>query len=184
MKGLGKRIKDLRVSRRLTLVDVAKQTGIDQATLSRMENEKMVGTLESHMLIANALGIRLSDLYDNVVNKLTEAKEKAVKEKLETFSHSTGAVAELLTSGILQKKMMPILLKLKPRGSTATEEYQAGAERFIYVLKGSMEISLGKQKNALSQGESLYFDASKSHSIKNTAKTESACISVLTPTAL
>ena len=182
--GLGKRIKDLRRSRRMTLVDMAKSTGIDQATLSRMENEKMTGTLGSHMKIAEALSIRLSDLYDSVVNRMNEAKEKAVREKFETFSHSSGAVAELLTSGIIQKKMMPVLLKLKANGSTATEEYPAGAERFIYVLKGSVELILNKQKSTLSQSESLYFDGSKPHTIKNTAKTESRCISVLTPTSL
>ena len=36
MKGLGDRIRELRKTRRLTLVQVADKTGIDQATLSRI----------------------------------------------------------------------------------------------------------------------------------------------------
>jgi len=109
MKGLGERVKFLRKSRKLTLVEVAKKTGIDQATLSRIENGVMVGTLHSHMKIAEILGVSLPDLYKEASDKLNQAKEKAARQKFESFSHSSGAVSELLTSGVLQKKMMPVL---------------------------------------------------------------------------
>ncbi len=184
MKGLGDRIHHLRKSRKLTLVELAKSTGIDQASLSRMENGKMTGTLDSHMLIADALGIRLSDLYDEVVDKLHAAKEKAARQKLETFSHSSGAVAELLISGSLQKKMMPVLLKIKPKGHTETEEYSTVSERFIYVLKGSIELVFGKEKRSLNTAECLYFHASTPHHLRNTAKSETWVLSLLTPASL
>ena len=184
MKGLGDRVHTLRKSRKLTLVDLAKSTGIDQATLSRIENGKMTGTLDSHMKIAEVLGVRLSDLYDEVVNRLQEAKEKAAKQKIETFSHSSGAVAELLTTGALQKKMMPVLLKIKVGGHTESEEYSAMSERFVYIPKGSVELVLGKDKIKLDTGQSLYFNAALPHHFRNTAKTESWCVSVLTPASL
>src|SRR5688572_12325483 len=116
MKGLGERIKLLRKGRGLTLVEIAKKTGIDQATLSRIENGRMTGTLDSHTRIAGALGLGLPDLYQDVLNKAAEAKDDKVRKKVETFSHSSGAVAELLTSAILQKKMMPVLMRIKPAG--------------------------------------------------------------------
>lgn len=184
MKGLGDRVHNLRKSRQLTLVELAKSTGIDQATLSRIENGKMTGTLDSHMKIADALGVRLSDLYDEVLEKLHEAKEKAIRKKIETFSHSTGAVAELLTTGILQKKMMPVLLKIKPGGHTETEEYAAPSERFVYIPKGSAELTFGKEKKLLGAGECLYFKASTPHHLKNTAKSETWVLSILTPASL
>jgi len=184
MKGLGNRIRSLRKSRKLTLVKIAKTTGIDQATLSRIENGKMTGTLDSHMRIADALGIRLSDLYEETLSKIHEAKDRLAKQKVETFSHSSGAVAELLTSGILQKKMMPILLKIKPGGHTESEEYPLGAERFLYVLKGSLEILTEKDKRTLGSGGSLYFNASLPHHFKSTSKSECWCLSVMTPASL
>ena len=184
MKGLGQRIRHLRKARKLTLVEIAKKTGIDQATLSRIENGVMIGTLNSHMRIAPALGIPLPDLYENVLEKIHEAKERVAKEKLETFSHSTGAVAELLTTGILQKKMMPVLLKIKPKGHTETEEYSAPTERFVYGLKGAIEVIVGRDKKELNSGESLYFNAGVGHSFRNTGKSECVCLSVLTPSSL
>ena len=184
MKGLGSRIQFLRKQRKITLVEMSKKTDIDMATLSRMENEKMVGTLDSHMRIAQALGLRLPQLYDEVAQKLEDAKDKAIRQKVETFSHSSGAVAELLTHGILQKKMMPTLLRIKPKGATELEEHPALSERFIYCLKGNVEVRIGKEERILNPGDSLYFDASIPHSFKNTAKTESELLSIITPTSL
>ena len=184
MKGLGQRIRSLRKTRKLTLVEVAKQTGIDQATLSRIENGVMIGTLNSHMKIAQVLGLNLPDLYEDVLEKINEAKDKTIQRKLETFSHSSGVVAELLTTGILQKKMMPVLLKLKPKGSTEGEEYQPGAERFVYVLIGSVEINFGKEKKVLKQHESVYFNASAPHSFRSLSKSNCQLLSILTPSSL
>lgn len=184
MKGLGQRIQTLRKERRLTLIEVAKRTGIDQATLSRIENGKMTGTLESHMRIAEALGLHLTELYKGVIDKIEEKKEKEVRRKLETFSHSSGAVAELLTTGVLQKKMMPLILKLKGGGYTETEEFAAGTERFVYSLKGEVEINLTDEKRSLKAGECLYFNAATPHHFRNLLKSESWCLLVITPTSL
>ena len=184
MKGLGERIRNLRKARHLTIVKIAKSTGIDQATLSRIENGKMTGTLDSHRRIAEALGVRLTELYESVMQQIAQAKDRKALQKLETFSHSGGAVAELLTVGVLQKKMMPVLLKLKGRGRTETEELPAFTERFIYILKGSVEVSLGKATQALEQGGSLYFNASVPHHFRNKLKSEAQILSVVTPVSL
>ncbi len=184
MKGLGERIKTLRKQRKITLVEVAHKTGIDQATLSRIENGRMTGTLASHTKIAEVLGGRLPELYEDVIEKINEDRENAARRKLETFSHSGGAVAELLTSGVLQKKMMPILLKIKGKGRTETEEYPAGSERFIYCIKGAAEITIGREKKGLKSFEGLYFNAALPHFFKNSAKGECWCLSVMTPTSL
>ena len=184
MKGLGNRIRDLRKTRRLTLVKVAKTTGIDQATLSRIENGKMTGTLDSHRRIAEALGVRLTELYDSVMQQLTESKDKKVLQRLGSFSHSGGTVAELLATGVLQKKMMPVLLKIRGKGHTEAEEYPAFTERFVYIVKGSAELHIGKEAWSLAQGQSLYFNASNPHSFRNRVKTETQILSVITPVSV
>lgn len=184
MKGLGGQIKQFRKERGLTLGEVSKKTGIDQATLSRIEHGKMTGTLDSHMRIAEALGLRLPELYEEVLTRTEQAKEKVACQKIETFSHSSGAVAELLTSGILKKKMTPVLLKIKPRGRTEMEEYPVSTERFLYILKGSVEIRIGNKRRPLKTGECLYLNAAAPHYFTNPSKSEAWCLSVMTPASL
>ena len=179
LKGLGKRIQFLRKERKITLVGMAKKSGIDPATLSRMENERMVGTVDSHRRICDVLGIRLPELYETITQKLEEARDKEARQKLEKFSQSSGVVTELLTTGVSQKRMMPTLLRLKAKGYSKTETHPAATERFVYLLKGAVSIKVGNQENLLYPGDSLYFRASTPHSFHNNAKTESELLSIL-----
>ena len=59
---IGKRIRQLRKERNMTLEDLSKKCGVALATLSRMENDKMTGTLDSHNRICKALGASITEL--------------------------------------------------------------------------------------------------------------------------
>ncbi len=184
MEGFGQRVKTLRKRQNLTIVEVMQRSGIDKATLSRIENGKMRGSVTTHLKIAEALGIRLPDLYEDVLAEQHQEAEKITRQKVETFSHSSGAVAELLTTGTLQKKMMPVLLKIRENGRTEIEEYPIGTERFLYIIKGLLYLTLGGQKTILKKGESLYFNGARPHHFENGAKAEALCLSVITPVSL
>lgn len=59
---IGQTIKKLRVDRKIKLIELAEKTGIQIATLSRIEHGKMIGSVVSHAKIAKALDLELSDL--------------------------------------------------------------------------------------------------------------------------
>ena len=71
---IGDRIKELREEKNISLADLSKRSGVEIATLSRIENKKMVGTLESHARIAYSLDVELYQLYQDI--KLTSKKEE------------------------------------------------------------------------------------------------------------
>lgn len=181
MKHLGQNIRSLRESRKLTLKQVSSNTGIDVATLSRIENGKMTGTIQSHMSIAKVLGVRLPDLYEKAI----EGERKPATANLSgIFSHSGGSLSELLTSGVLQKRMMPVRLRLRAKAKTVTEELPLGTDRFTYVLSGKVDLVIKNVSHPLSEGESLYFNASLPHYFSNLTKTPSTCLIVTTPAVL
>ncbi len=184
MEGLGKRMRELRNRQGLTIAQITEKTGIDKATLSRIENGKMRGPVSVHMKIAQALGVRLPDLYEDVLSAHRPQEEKKTREKIETFSHSSGAVAQLLTSGALQKKMMPLLLRIKKNGRTETEEYPVGTERFVYVTQGKLLLIAGSDSHLMKKGDSLYFNGARPHHFENPASQDTVCLSVLTPVSL
>lgn len=61
---LGTTIKRLRKAQKLTLTELARRSGIQMATLSRLENNKMAGTLNCHIELARALGMKLSEFFE------------------------------------------------------------------------------------------------------------------------
>ncbi len=63
---IGNTIKRLRKQKVMTLKDMSKLTGIEVGTLSRIENDKMEGGLNTYMLIAGGLDLKLSELFAEI----------------------------------------------------------------------------------------------------------------------
>jgi len=59
---IGEKLHAIRKAKRISLTELSEKSGVQMATLSRIENKKMVGTLESHMQIAKVLGIDVTEL--------------------------------------------------------------------------------------------------------------------------
>ena len=182
---LGKIIKKLRKQKKMTLVELSRQSGVQIATLSRMENSKMTGTLESHMNIAKALGIDLTDLYREVKTAAAPAPQPVTEtSQVETFSYNEKASYEILTSRMLSKKMMPVVLRIEKDGRTNPEHNPAGSEKFIFVLEGNINVHIEGKAYPLSTNNTLYFDASVKHYFENTGAETAKVIVVTTPVAL
>lgn len=181
---IGKRLKELRKAKGMSLTALAEKSGVQIATLSRIENMKMTGTIESHMNIARALEVDITQLYTDMVQKEDKVDLRTSRSQTDVFVHSDKSSYEILTSKILSKKMMPVLLKVEPGGRTNPEQNLPGTEKFVYVLEGNLEVNIGEEAYTLAKGNTLYFDASVRHHFANTGKTAARALCVGTPAAL
>lgn len=181
---IGKKMKELRKVRKMTLTDLSRQSGVQLATLSRIENMKMTGTLQSHMDIAKSLGVSLADLYGDIEQAAKKVEFSKAKSETDIFVHSEKSSYEILTSHVLSKKMMPRLVKIDPEGKTNTEKNQIGTEKFLFVLEGKVEAKIDQESYILSRYNTLYFDASLPHCLINKGKVQAKLLSVVTPVAL
>jgi transcriptional regulator with XRE-family HTH domain len=174
---LGNKLKEFRQKKNWTLADLAKQSGVALSTLSRIETGKMTGTLESHIRIAKTLGVRLPELY-------AELDSGAAELQVRKFSAAKGAGWTALTQGNLnQKKLLPALVQIGA-GKSRKESGVAGAERFLAVLKGKIELTVGESQAIISSGESIHFQAVRAHSVKNVGSSTAAVISVTAPPSI
>lgn len=182
---IGTKIKQLRKSRKITLVELSRLSGVQVATLSRIENKKMVGTLDSHMQIAKALGIDVTQLYSqSPAQTLEQSQVELPGLQSDQFKHNERSGYEILTKKLLNKKMMPILVRLEHEGETPVEQGVSGSEKFVYVLEGKIEITVGDQIYILEKAHTLYFDASLPHRIRNKGDKAARILSVGTPVML
>jgi transcriptional regulator with XRE-family HTH domain len=181
---IGAVINRFRKDNKMTLAELSEKSGVALATLSRMENGKMTGTLESHMNIAEALGIPLTDLYKDLSSSGKPVEVQTKKTRTDVFVHDKRSSSEMLASNTINKKMMPVLIKIQKGGSTHKEETKPGVERFVYALDGRIEAVLGSERYNLSKGDTLYFNSSIPHHFKNTGPGEARLISVTCPPAL
>lgn len=170
---VGSRVREIRKSKKITLVELSKTTGIAQATLSRIETENMIGTVESHRKIAEALGLSLAELYAPLDRRYEEILHSKKETPRKVVHQGRSCQMELLTQEVTKKKITPLLVTLNGNGKTGTEQNERGVEKFVWVLDGEVEVGIEKENYPLKNGESLYFDASLPHRFAN-PKTKTA----------
>jgi quercetin dioxygenase-like cupin family protein/DNA-binding XRE family transcriptional regulator len=187
VKHVGTRLRTIRKSQKITLVELAKSSGVDIATISRIETGKMSGTLECHIRLATALGVKLTDLYAGIEEARVKqaATPTPPTRRRDVYVHQAGkASMTMLTTDVLRKKLMPVLITIEPGGSTLPEEARVGTEQFLYVLEGEVEARVGGQEHVLRRGAGLYLDASIPHRLHNVGRRAAKCLSITTPPAL
>jgi len=181
---ISKIIKNLRGE--MTQAELAKRAGLNFTTISKLEKGFMTGTIDTHRKIAKGLGISLSELYKGLDEKAPAKYEinTSSKSKTDTFYYDEKATSQILLEKISRHNMVPELLRLEKNGSTHLEEKPQGTEQFIFVLEGYIELKIDSQAQQLKKGESIYFDASRPHIIRNLTKKTARCLRVTSPAAL
>ena len=180
---IGAQIKKIRKLKKMSLTTLSQDSGVQIATLSRIENGKMTGTLQSHFMIAKALGLDISELYqgmqeDDSIPVISEENIEAISAPNEKVSR------EILARQATNKRMLPSLIKIDNKGITNIEKYQPGSERFVWVLEGTLIAHIKDQNIKLTSHTSLYFNAAYPHHFENPNNGTVKFISVLTPVTL
>ncbi len=181
---LGRKIRELRQAKGWTLAQLSGRSGVALSTLSRIETGSMTGTLESHLAISRAFGIRLSELYADLDPggssvELWEARRQKPKVLL---GKEQGVL--VLTKGPLGKKMLPLLIPLKGGKEFSPEPAKVGVEKFLYLLKGRVEVTIGQRKILLGEEDGVYFQASLPHRLKNLSAKPALILGVSAPPTL
>jgi transcriptional regulator with XRE-family HTH domain len=171
----------------MTQAELAKRSGVDKAIISKIESGKMSGTVESHKKLAEAFGLKLSELYAYLENgKPDPAELHLSSSKTDVYQD----FLEILTSIPLNKRMLPTFMTLKPSEEKFLEETVKKAERFLIILEGKVEIAvenktytLKKEVNA-EHGDSIYSSSSQRHRIKNIGSSVAKLLCISSPPVL
>lgn len=178
---IGEIIGRLRKERKITLLELSQKSGVALATLSRIENGKMVGTLKSHMEICKVFGLTLPELYKDFAP--SKKAVEVLKAHTAVSIHNKEASRELLTSNAPDNKMAAYGIRIAKDGATDKEMTKPGAEKFVYILQGRIKAVIGDESYNLTKGDRLYFDSSQPHYFKNTGTGDAHLICVACPLA-
>ncbi len=180
---LGRTIRSLRKEKHITIEELAKRSGVAVATLSRIENGKMIGRVESHIRIAEVFSVTLVELYKGFYTKTLELVKDKVGHPLIGVQDKRFS-SQLLITDVHNKKIIPLIVKIEKGESTTTDKTNTGIDKFICMLKGEVEAHIGEETIVLSGNDSIYFDSSMPHYFKNTGTEEARLICVIAPPIL
>jgi transcriptional regulator with XRE-family HTH domain len=164
---IGAKIRELRRTKKLTLQDVANETGFSTALISQIENNNISPPIATLSKIAHFLDVRISHFFDESEEEtpfeVLRSAERVVIPRVVSQDGSThGYFYESLSVHKKNKKMDPFLLTLNEK-VTNTDTYSHNGEEFLFVMQGTAELLLDDQRIILNEGDSVYFDANLRH---------------------
>lgn len=182
---IGEKIRLLRGN--MTQDELSRLSGIDKAIISKIENGKMPGTVESHRKLAEVFGLKLSELYAYLeADKFERAEFHPGNSKTDMYQD----FLEIISTLPLSKKILPTLITLKPSEEKFLEETIKKVERFIMILNGEMEIEIEgkvyhlKKDPHCEKGDSVYSLSPERHRIKNIGNTIARALCISAPPVL
>lgn len=161
---LGKQIRKLRLSKHLTVAELAKASSTSLAMVSKIENGLTSASLGTLHRLADALGTSITSLFSQY-EKHNDISYVKSGEGLEIERRGTraGHHYTLLGHNVRgEVDIEPYLITLTAESDVFSWFQHSGVE-FIHVLEGEMDYRHGEEIFALSPGDSLLFDPQSIH---------------------
>lgn len=174
---IGEKIKRLRTLNNLTQDELANRCDLTKGFISQIERDLTSPSIATLIDILEALGTDIKNFFnEDVEEKIVFTKE----DIYDTDYNDYGYTISWLIPNAQKNSMEPILITLHPNSTTKIDEPHEG-EEFGFVLKGRVNINLGKQSYKIKSGESFYFKSNKTHYIENTFQKPATILWVSTP---
>lgn len=181
---LGPKLRQLRLRRKISLVDLGKHTGLSPSMISQLENGRMTPTLQTLARIAMVFDIGLEHFFgDKRGEKLFSIVRAGERMKFPERAEmpSPSYFFECLAFASQGKGLHAFLAEFPARPKQqAAEHFHEGSE-FLFVLEGSLTIRFQGTDHHLAQGDSLHMDSSEPHSYRGSGDAPAKAIVVTVP---
>jgi quercetin dioxygenase-like cupin family protein/DNA-binding XRE family transcriptional regulator len=180
---VGEKIKSVRIEKAISPADLARQSGISEADLAKMEENELAPPLGVIINLAKVLAVPVGDLFgdsgDSPFCIVRSDDGAAVSRFSSAYAKSCGYTYQGLGQQKRNRQMEPFLVTLNPKEEQDVLANRHSGEEFIYVLEGEVEVSLLDHKGILHPGDSIYYDSSVPHIISCHGDTPAKILAVI-----
>lgn len=173
---LADRLRELRISRRLTLRQVAERTGLSVSFVSSLERSLTGVSLATLRRLTAAYGTNVAELIRDpglAAGRVVRCGERRSTEA------GTGIRIEELADAPSQLESQ--LFVLQP-GASSEGYYAHPGEEFMYLLAGALAVWLGEDEHyELDPGDALTFPSTLAHRVQALGPGETRLIWINTP---
>lgn len=180
-KDIGKKIKELRNNKKMTLKNLSELTGLSTGFLSQLERGLTSIATDSLANVAEALEVDLSYFI-----KPQRKRSHIVRSyEKELFRVENRFIQYLLSSDVQDKAMMPRIIELLPINSEENiNQYPHEGEEFVYVLEGTLTLLINDHQYELFPGDSAHYSSRLAHNWANYTNKLTRLLVVSTPNLL
>jgi len=180
---IGEKIRSIRKSKNLTIVELAEQINVTSGYISQIERDLISPSLAVLKRLADALEIPLSSLFleapeENVIkiqqNERTKIKYGNINVELEF-------ITPISKKGDKNSSLEAFLFKLNPKTWVSEHTIINAAKECIYVLRGAIDCHIGDKVYTVSKGDSICVPENNGHMIFNNLEEVSEALCIISP---
>lgn len=167
---LGKRIREIRISKNITLRDVGEKTGLTPSFISQFERGLTQASIGSINKIADAIDAKMATLFmddlppENNFNLRTPSIVRVSERKRLDYP---GLMRDYLLTDP-KRPLEAFYGEILPNASSAEAYTFNGDEEFILILEGELRVEIENESFTLYKGDSIGFEAQSQHRWWNT----------------
>lgn len=150
---LAARLRELRTNRRWSLERAAGAAGLTSSTLSRIETNRRLPSLEHLAALSATYGVALTDLLPPTIS------DPRIRAKTQRVH---GMAVRILSPP--NATLLVAELTLQKRSRRSETQVHPGRE-WIYVVSGVLSLTLGESDIVLRAGEAVEFDTRLPHAM-------------------
>jgi transcriptional regulator with XRE-family HTH domain len=176
VQDLGKRLRELRTERALTLAQLGQEAGLSASYLSQIERGVTTPSLASLADLARALNIDVGLFFEDDVSPPCVVRASQGRR----LAGSAGTTIELLSADLTDKRILPYRLVCQP-GQSGTREPGESGEECCFILEGQLTLTVGDETFVLETGDSIHYQKNLPQIWRNCGDSECAVMWAVSP---
>jgi transcriptional regulator with XRE-family HTH domain len=177
LNSFGARLRELRLKRGWTLEELACRSSLSKAFLSRLESGGRQASIAAVLTLSRIFNVSLAALFESplatepcVIVRGADAVEKSIN----------GLKYAPLSNAGRFFNLQPIKVTV-PVSRRGNEHYHHDGEEWIYVLSGTLTLSLAGKTYDLALGDAAHFDSRLPHRLIASGKKDAELLLVASP---
>ena len=174
-QAVGRALVSFRQMAGLTLRELAQESGVSAAMISRIENGQASPSLATLEALSRALDLPLVNFFRHTIDSHDITHVKA-GQGLQTRRHGSGLGHAFQLLGYHKRRDIrfePVLVTLSAEvAANRYPTYHDHGCELIYLLEGEMEYRYGDRLYRLKEGDSLSFDSAEGHGVAEILSSE------------
>jgi len=175
---IGRRLREVRERLALSQRQLARQSGVANATISQIEASKLNPTVSLLKRILDGIPISLGEFFGDEY----EVRDKVFFRAAELTEIADGGVSFRQVGASLGGRAIQLIQECyQPGSGTGKHAITHEGEECGIILCGRLEVTVGEQSAVLSKGDAYYFKSNQPHQFRNTGNEPCELISACTP---
>jgi transcriptional regulator with XRE-family HTH domain len=166
---IGDKLRTLRLSKKMGLVELGRHTGLSAALLSKIERGRLFPTLPTLLRVALVFGVGLEFFIGG--DRGRDAVSIVRRRERQRFPERPGGkdvsfFFESLDFAAVERRLNAYYAEFEPVPAEKARPHQHSGVEFLYVLKGQLALRVAGEDHLLDGGDSAYFRSTQPHSYR------------------